>query len=107
MRWPWQKKVETKQWQDVLRRLIASQNGSLSSTVTPDNCERSPTVKAIVTAVSRRMAVTPVHVYKKTFDKNGRDSKEIQPRHPVSRLLRRPNSWQSNYEYWQDATSTL
>ena len=107
MKWPWQKKVETKQWQDVLQRLIASQNGSLSSTVTPDNCERSPTVKAIVTAVSRRMAVTPVHVYRKTFDEGGKDSKEILPGHPVSRLLRRPNSWQSPYEYWQDATSTL
>lgn len=107
MRWPWQKKVEAKSYQDVLQRLIASQSGTLSNSVTPENCMRSPTVMAIVTAVSRRMAVTPVHVYRKSFDESGKESKEVVPGHPVARLLRRPNSWQSHYEYWQDATSTL
>ena len=109
MKWPWQKEVQKKsQYQDVLRRLIASQSGVLSGTVSPENCMRSPTVMAIVTAVSRRMAVTPCHVYEKTFDeKTGKERKRAQPGHSVSRLLRRPNSWQSNYEFWQDATSTM
>jgi HK97 family phage portal protein len=66
----------------------------------------SPTVHAIVTAVSRRLAVTPIHVYEKTT-RNGKDAKERLPNHPVANLLRKPNSWQSPYDFWQDATSTI
>jgi HK97 family phage portal protein len=107
MRWPWQK-VEKKDagFETVLRRLIAAQEGTLTSAVSPDNCMDSPTVHAIVTAISRRIAITPVHVYQKTFS-DGKDIKEVLPNHPVARLLRRPNSWQSSYEFWEDAASVL
>jgi phage portal protein BeeE len=107
MRWPWQK-VEKKdaQFETVLRRLIAAQEGTLTSAISPDNCMDSPTVHAIVTAISRRIAITPVHVYQKTFS-DGKDTKEALPNHPVARLLRRPNSWQSSYEFWEDAASVL
>lgn len=107
MRWPWQKKeVKTAQFESVLQRLIASQEGSLTSMVTPQNCMESPTVHAIVTAVSRRLSVTPVHVFRRSMS-DGRESKEKLPDHPVARLLRQPNSWQSGYDFWQDATSTF
>ena len=75
--------------------------------VTPDTCMQSPTVHAIVTAISRRIAVSPVHVYKKTRGKNGRDAKERQPDHPVAKLLAYPNKWQSRSDYWMDAASCL
>jgi len=97
---------EKSQFEDVLRRLVLSQDGKLGSIVTPDTCMESPTVNAIVTAVSRRMASTPVHVYKKTVT-DGKPAKEIQTSHTVETLLQRPNEWQSNYDFWQDATSTL
>lgn len=108
MRWPWQKAPEVKdaQFETVLRRLIAAQEGSLTSAVTPDSCMESPTVHAIVTAISRRIAVTPVHVYEKTKS-GGKDIKQSLPNHPVAQLLRRPNSWQSSYEFWEDAASVL
>lgn len=101
-----QVQVKTSQFETVLQRLIAAQEGSLYSMVTPDNCMKSPTVHAIVTAISRRIAVTPLHVYRKT-ESNGRESKERLTDHPVARLLRTPNSWQSDYEFWEDATSTF
>lgn len=88
---------------DVLAQLIAMQRG-ITNEVTPENCMQSPTVHAIVTAISRRFAVTPVHVYQKTTSK-GRDVKERLPNHPVERLLSRPNSWQTRVDFWQDATS--
>lgn len=94
------------QFEDVLMRLVAAQEGILGTMVTPDTCMQSPTVHAIVTAISRRIAVSPVHVYRKSSSK-GRDSKERLPSHPVARLLARPNDWQSRFDYWQDATSTL
>ena len=105
MKWFWQKK-EQKGFQDVLTRLILSQEGKLSASVTPDNCMRSPTVHAIVTAISRRLASTPIHIYEKG-ESQGRESKERLPNHPVANLLRKPNQWQSPYDFWQDATSVF
>ena len=94
------------QFDDTLRRLVTSQEGRLNALVSPETCMESPTVHALVTAVSRRMAATPVHVYKKTVTA-GKASKEIQTEHSVERLLNTPNDWQSNYDFWQDATSVL
>jgi HK97 family phage portal protein len=89
---------------DELMRIIAAANGTLSP-VNPETCMQSPTVNAIVTAVTRRFAVTPVHVYEKTR-KDNRDAKERLPNHPVARLLAYPNSFQSRVDYWMDATSS-
>lgn len=93
------------QFEDVLQRIVAAQQG-MSDAVTPENCMQSPTVHAIVTAISRRIAVSPVHVYRKAT-KNGLDSKERLPNHPVAKLLAYPNKWQSRNDYWLDATSAL
>jgi HK97 family phage portal protein len=90
---------------DAVLRLLATQMGMFGS-ITPDNCMRSPTVHAIITAVTRRMASTPIHVYQSSV-KNGREVKEKLPNHPVAQLLRQPNEWQSKFDYWQDAVSTF
>jgi HK97 family phage portal protein len=89
---------------ETVLRLLAAQMGG-SGSVNPENCMRSPTVHAIVTAISRRLASTPVHVYQSSTSK-GRDVKEKLPNHPIAQLLRQPNEWQSRYDYWQDAAST-
>jgi HK97 family phage portal protein len=91
------------QFEDVLSRLRAATYGTIGE-VTAETCMQSPTVHAIVTAISRRIAVSPVHVYKKTT-KNGRDAKERLPSHPVAKLLAYPNRWQSRSDYWHDAAS--
>lgn len=93
-------------FQDVLRRLVMAQEGNIGSLVSPSNCMASPTVNAIVTAVARRIAVTSVGVYQKT-EEGGKVTKEPLPNHSVARLLKYPNSWQTSYEFWQDAASTL
>ena len=90
----------------LIRRLEAIYETSSGVSVTPENCEQAPTVKAMVTAVTRRFAVMPVHVYRKTTS-GGRTKKEIDPNHPVERLLRKPNDWQANTSYWMDAASRL
>jgi HK97 family phage portal protein len=89
---------------DVLAQIIAAQRGT-GTAVTPENCEQSPTVKAIITAVSNRFAVTPVHIYQ-TGTKNGRESKEPLPNHPVAKLLDAPNKYQSRADFFSDAAST-
>lgn len=90
----------------VIRRLEAAYATGSGVSVTPDNCEQSPTVKAIMTAITRRFAVMPVHVYQKTTSK-GRSSKEPLPNHSVERLLNKPNDWQARTSYWMDASSSL
>ncbi len=91
----------------VIRRLDAVFETASGVAVTPENCEQSPTVKAIVTAVTRRFAVMPVHVYQKSTTSSGLAKKELQPNHPVERLLARPNDWQSRVNYWMDSASWL
>lgn len=105
MNWFKKKEVKSEQFETVLKRLVAAQTGTLSS-ITPDNCMRSPTVHAIVTAVSRRIAVSPLHVYRKGISK-GRETKEKLPDHPIAKLLKKPNDYQSRYDYWQDAASAF
>lgn len=90
----------------LIKRIDAIYETYSGVSVTPENCHEAPTVKAILTACERRFAVMPVHVYKKTTSK-GRTAKEIQPNHPVERLLQTPNGWQDQASYWQDAVSRL
>jgi len=90
----------------LIKRLEAVYETSSGVAVTPDNCEQSPTVKAMVTAITRRFAVMPVHVYKKTTS-GGRTTKELQPTHPVEKLLNKPNDWQARTSYWMDSASWL
>jgi HK97 family phage portal protein len=110
--WGWeiqraQAEQKTAQFEDVLQRIIAAQEGrGYGALVTPENCMASPTVHAIVTAISRRISVSPVHVFQKTT-KGGLDSKERLPSHPVARLLANPNSFQTRTSYWLDAASVF
>ena len=106
MRWPWQKVEQKAQFEDVLQRLIAAQEGVLGGNVTPETCMESPTVHAIVTAISNRIAVTPVHVYRRSTSANG-DVKEKLPNHPVAKLLHQPNGWQTRHDFWGDAASAF
>jgi len=101
-----QSPVEQKaQFEDVLMRIVAAQEGNFGNSVTPDNCMEAPTVHAIVTAISRRLSVTPIHVYRRTVSTKG-EVKEKLPDHPVAKLLQRPNEWQTRVDFWGDATST-
>jgi HK97 family phage portal protein len=86
----------------VIARLEAAYATVSGVAVTPENCEESPTVQAIVNAISNAIATLPVHVLKADGV-----SKERLPNHPVAKLLQRPNEWQTQTEYLLDATSIL
>lgn len=102
----WHSKAQTISLDTLIRRLEAAYETASGIQVTPESCMESPTVHAIVTGVSRRMAAMPVHVMRKTMQ-NGRARKEKLPDHPVQKLLERPTDWQSRTDYWLDATSAL
>jgi HK97 family phage portal protein len=90
----------------VLRRIEALHETASGINVTPDTATQSPTVQALVSAISKRIATLPLRVMKKT-QVNGRDRKEVLPNHPVARLLSSPNKSQDRVTFWLDATSWL
>jgi len=94
----------------LIQRLEAVYATVSGISVTPENCMESPTVQAIVTGVSRAIAVRPVHIYRKRTEQTPsgpREVKEKEPKHPVALLLNKPNGWQTSNDYWLDATSRL
>jgi HK97 family phage portal protein len=94
-------------FEEVLRRLTtAYEKDSAGVLVTPDTAMESPTVHAIVSTISNRIAALPVHVLQKV-ESDGRVRKEEVPNHPVNRLLQYPNRWQTDFDFWQDAASCL
>lgn len=105
MSWFSRKETKTEQFETALQRLVAAAEG-MTDYVTPETCLQAPTVQSIVTAISRRISITPVHVYQ-TSESNGKEIKEKLPSHPVAKLLRSPNKWQSEVDYWQDLASSL
>jgi HK97 family phage portal protein len=115
-------------FESVLMRLVGAQEGLgaygpglmefFAQYVTPESCMRSPTVNAIVTAVSRRISVSPVQVFRRvqmqvdTTPGEGplsgmRERRVRLTNHPVEKLLSWPNDWQTTNECFLDATSRL
>lgn len=90
-----------------IRRMEAAFETAAGIAVTPETCEESPTVQAIVNAISMHLVTLPVHVVRKSMDSAGRESKEQLPNHPVTRLLAKPNGWQTSADYWGDAASVI
>ena len=72
---------------------LASMCGGNASYVTPRLAENLATVVAVVNAVSAGIASLPARVYRS--EGNGRVE---APTHPVSRIIRSPNRWQT----WPD-----
>jgi len=90
---------------DWIARMDSLLETAAGVTVTPETAMESPTVQAVVKAISGRMAITPFHVYKKTSTAQG-EKKELQPNHPVNRLLQRPSvEGVSRVSMWSDAAS--
>jgi HK97 family phage portal protein len=98
------KDIQTLSLDEFIRRIETVYETVSGITVTPETCMQSPTVHAIVTAASRKFASLPLHVFEKSTS-NGRTTKEPLPDHPVEKLLRRPNDWQTQAEYWYDLVS--
>lgn len=90
----------------VLQRLAVMSKTASGVTVTPENCMQSPTVSAIVKAVSSRVATLPIKVVEVTESK-GRANRKQLPKHPVANLMKAPNDWQDSNAFWLDTVSFL
>jgi len=91
----------------IIGRLNAMYETFSGVVVTPESCMQSPTVQSIVQAISKRISTLPVQVMRKTEDSKGRTLKVPLPNHPVAKLLKYPNDWQTDVSYWLDASSAL
>lgn len=91
----------------IMSRLHAAYDTVSGISVTPENCMRSPTVQAIVQAVSRRISTLPIQVLRAKIGEKGRTIKETQPQHPTSKLLQQPDENKTQVNYWLDASSSM
>jgi hypothetical protein len=112
-RLPWVRDIQPDEVKEVssLDQILSQIAGLYQTTsgisITPENCMKSPTVHAIVTAVQNRLSVSELKVMRTSINSKGRVSREAIPSHPVARLLRKPNSWQTQDEFFSDAASSL
>jgi HK97 family phage portal protein len=92
--------------EQLVARIDATNATAAGVNITPENCMQSPTVCAIVTAITRRISSLPVEVVEVTTS-NGRTRTEVLPNHPVAKLLQAPNDWQDPVAFIADAVSAL
>lgn len=92
--------------EQVIERWQIANAGAAGIAVGPENCMSSPTVAAIVTAITRRISSLPIEVVARK-ESNGRVTTERLPNHPVAKLLAKPNHWQDPVQFWQDAASFI
>src|SRR5215211_2168178 len=104
--WEIARKTSPMSLDQFIRRIETINETASGISVTPENCMQSPTVQAIVTAVSRHLTTLPVRVLRKTGE-GSRTSREELPNHPVAKLLSSPNDVQTSVSYWLDAVSWL
>ncbi len=91
----------------LVERLEAALSVASGEAVTPDSALEAPTVQAIATAVSRRIAISPVEVFAESTVRGRKRRTPAKDTHPIVRLMRRPNMWQPRANYWLDQSSHL
>jgi len=79
-------------WEKLLSQISTSSSGVC---VTPDSAMRVSAVLACVRVLSETLAQLPWHVYERLPG----GGKSIAERHPLMNVLRRPNQWQTSYEF--------
>lgn len=92
--------------EQVIERWQIANTGAAGIAVSPETCMSSPTVSAIMTAITRRISSLPIEVVERK-ESAGRVTTERLPNHPVAKLLARPNHWQDPVQFWQDAASYI
>lgn len=102
-----EEKAQTLTISQIAERIEGGYNSVSGTSVSPETCMRSPTVQAIVSAISKRISTLPIRVMKEVKSSEGRVRQEPQPNHPVMKLLDAPNDWQDQNQFWLDAVSTL
>ena len=84
----------------LIAELAQLQNTAAGVLVNPDSALKAPTVFAIANVMSRAIASLPFRIEQNQSEDRKRRVVAL-PEHPVHNLLsRRPNNWQTSYEYW-------
>lgn len=101
MKWP---KILTPDWLSnrkarsinaVLEDFAALRGTAAGIRITPSTALRCATVFAIVRTLTMALSRLPIHVFRKVDER----TRERLDDHPVARLFRRPNGWQTKTEY--------
>jgi HK97 family phage portal protein len=82
---------------DLLRQIARGSLSASGVSVTEDSALRITTVETCVSIISRTIAGLPLNVYERVDERNTRRV----PQHWLSRLLARPNAWQTRFNFVQ------
>ena len=86
--------------QELAELLLAGQGRMAKSgvVVSPETAMTVSAVYACVRVLAENVAQLPLIVYERGEDGK---SKERQPDHPLAKLLKKPNFWQTPFEFWE------
>jgi len=90
----------------AIKRWLSLTNTMSGEQITPDTALRAPTVFAIATGLSRSLAMLPFGVHRDESEPGRRKVAKLDA-HPLARLMRTPNAWQTPYEYWSLVATRL
>ncbi|PZA18793.1 phage portal protein, partial [Modestobacter versicolor] len=86
---------------DLLRHLIAGGQSNSGASVTQATALQVATVLACVREIAEAPAALPLRINRVADDGS---SRRHDTAHPVSRLLRRPNPWQTSQQFIETLT---
>lgn len=81
----------------------ASSMSAAGMSVTADSAMRVAAVFSCVRVLSESIAALPLILYRRTKD----GGKERATDHPLSALIKRPNGWQTRFEFLEQATARM
>lgn len=105
MKWPWQHRGEKRSvlgWENLVPYPVSS-----GQAVTVSRVEGIAVAQVCITLIAETCASLPLKVYRR-----GDAGREEAPDHPLARVLRQPNGWQTAMEWreqipsaWRSRTS--
>lgn len=84
----------------ILQYLLAGNRTSAGVSVSEDTALRVSAVYACVRVIAESLSQLPLPVYRRVAK-----GKERLPKHPLARVLRKPNAWQTGYEFREMMTA--
>lgn len=83
----------------AIQRFLSLRQTVSGEMINPDTALQAPTVFAIAGALSRSVGMLPFMIEQDQSEPGKRKVTRMTD-HPLAKLMKRPNAWQSPYEYW-------
>ncbi len=97
--WFGQSKATNLTLDQAIQRMLVLRQTVSGEMINPDTALQAPTVFAIAGGLSRAVGMLPFMVEQDESEPGKRKVTRL-PEHNLAKLMRKPNAWQTPYEYW-------